>query len=200
MKTWRKRAIKGKAKLKIPAVTRRFVRIKSTLMKVYDNGKIRITLIANKEYLHVDFSKSWFYKKVKGMKVSEPILKEDSVTLVFKKELPLTTPVYAIGLDTNLYTLDRVTINGEEVHESIKDIFTMKVVRSNKRAKIRSISSKKQRSMKKVKEKYSHIEKNKVKDLVYKKVHEFLRKHRNSIIAIEKLNKVEMFNDANMSL
>ncbi|EZQ11535.1 hypothetical protein CM19_00890 [Candidatus Acidianus copahuensis] len=197
MKIWRKRAIKGKAKIRMPRITRRFVRVKSTLMRV-DGEKIRITLVANKEYLHVDFSKSWFYKK--DMKVSEPILKEDSVILVFKKDLPLTTPLYAIGLDTNLYTLDGVTVDGKEVHESIKDIFTLKVSMSNKKAKIQSLSSKKQKNMKKVKEKYSHREKNKVKDLVYKKVHEFLNDHRNSIIAIERLNKVKMFNDVSRSL
>lgn len=35
---------------------------------------------------------------------------------------------------------------------------------------------------------------------MYKKLHEFLSKHKNAIIAIEKLDKVNMFKDAGKSL
>ncbi|NON62127.1 hypothetical protein [Acidianus sp. RZ1] len=56
--------------------------------------------------------------------------------MAFKKELSLTTTVYPIGLDTNLYALDGITVDGKEVHESIKDTLTMKVSMSNKGAKV----------------------------------------------------------------
>ncbi|EZQ01865.1 hypothetical protein CM19_11875 [Candidatus Acidianus copahuensis] len=59
-----------------------------------------------------------------------------SFLLAFKKELQLTTTVYPIDLDTNLYALDGITVDGKEVHESIKDTLTMKVSMSNKGAKV----------------------------------------------------------------
>ena len=63
--SWRKNYLKGKRRRKKPSVERRFVRVKTTLIKV-EGSKVRVTIKPREEYLELDFSKEWFYERIKG--------------------------------------------------------------------------------------------------------------------------------------
>ncbi|MHA1627177.1 MAG: hypothetical protein ACTSYT_04790 [Candidatus Asgardarchaeia archaeon] len=84
--SWRKNYIKGKRKRKKPLVNRRFIRVKTTLMKI-EGSKIRITIKPRGEYLELDYSKEWFYERINGWKVGELIVRENDVILTFSKDV-----------------------------------------------------------------------------------------------------------------
>ena len=104
LESWRKNYLKGRRKRKKPVVKRKFVRVKTTLMKV-EGSKIRITVKPREEYLELDYSGEWFYERVKDWKVGELIIRENDILLTFSKEVEFTGRV-KIGVDSNLMSLD----------------------------------------------------------------------------------------------
>ncbi|RLF81266.1 transposase, partial [Thermococci archaeon] len=72
--SWRKNYLKGRRKRKKPLVKRKFVRVKTTLMKV-EGSKIRITVRPREEYLELDYSDEWFHERIKDWKVGELIIR-----------------------------------------------------------------------------------------------------------------------------
>jgi len=82
LESWRQNYLKGRRRRKKPVVNRKFVRVKTTLMKV-DGPRIRITVKPREEYLNLDISEEWFYERIENWKIGELILKEDCIYLTF---------------------------------------------------------------------------------------------------------------------
>jgi putative transposase len=195
--SWRRRAEKGQASLSKPTLRKVYVRVKSTLRKV-DDESVRIT-VRPYEYVIFSWSHCWFSRRVEGLELGEPIIKEDKVHLPFRYRLPWFTPLDFLSIDSNLYTLD--AYDGEKfITFSIKELYSLKFGMELKRSRIQSFASKHGRKGKVLMRKYSHRERNRVLDYVHKFVNKLLEMHPLTMFAVEKLNKQEMFRDANDKL
>ncbi|MEM4852259.1 MAG: zinc ribbon domain-containing protein [Thermofilum sp.] len=105
MKSWRKRYLEGKARKKRPRVAKRFARVKSTLLKVdYEAKTVRVTIRPG-EYVAVSWAGAWFEERVQGWEVGEPVLRDDTVILVFEKAVE-DQRCAVVGWDCNEYTLN----------------------------------------------------------------------------------------------
>ena len=130
--SWRRRAEKDQASLNKPTLRKVYVRVKSTLRKV-EGESVRIT-VRPYEYVIFSWSHKWFSRKVKGLELGEPIIKEDKVHLPFRYKLPLFTPLDFLSIDSNLYTLD--AYDGEKfVTFSMKELYSLKFGMELKRRK-----------------------------------------------------------------
>ncbi|MGC9135195.1 IS200/IS605 family accessory protein TnpB-related protein, partial [Caldisphaera sp.] len=197
LKAWRRRAEKGKASLRKPTLRKVYVRIKSTLRKV-DGESVRIT-VRPYRYITFSWSHKWFSRRVKGLELGEPVIKQDNVYLPFRYKLKWSTPLNFLSIDSNLYTLD--AYDGEKfVTFSIKELYSLKYGMELKRSKIQSFASKHGRKGKALLRKYSHREKNRVRNYIHKFVNKLLEMYPLTTFAVEKLNKQEMFRDANENL
>ncbi|QPG49035.1 IS200/IS605 family element transposase accessory protein TnpB [Saccharolobus solfataricus] len=197
LKSWRKRAIKGRASIEKPRVKKAYVRIKTTLRKVVGES-VRITVRPH-EYITFPWSKSWFSRRVRELELGEPIIKEEKVYLPFRYKLPWVTPVNFLAIDSNLYTLD--AYDGEKfVTISLKQLYSLKYSMEVKRAKVQSFASKHTKRGRELLRKYSHRERNRVLDFVHKFVNTLLDLYPMTFFAVEKLDKEGMFKDANGSL
>jgi putative transposase len=194
--SWKRRAEKGQA-LRKPTLRKVYVRVKSTLRKV-DGEEVRIT-VRPYEYVTFSWSHKWFSRKVEGLELGEPIIKEDKVHLPFRYKLPWSTPLDFLSIDSNIYTLD--AYDGEKfVTFSLKELYSLKFGMELKRSRIQSFASKHGRKGKELMRKYSHRERNRVLDYVHKLVNKLLEIYPVTMFAVEKLNKQEMFRDANDKL
>ncbi|AKA74518.1 transposase [Saccharolobus solfataricus] len=197
LKSWRKRAIKGRASIGKPRVKKAYVRIKTTLRKVVGES-VRIT-VRPYEYITFSWSKSWFSRRVRELELGEPVIKEEKVYLSFRYKLPWATPVNFLAIDSNLYTLD--AYDGEKfVTISLKQLYSLKYSMEVKRAKVQSFASKHTKRGRELLRKYSHRERNRVLDFVHKFVNALLDLYPMTFFAVEKLDKEGMFVDANESL
>jgi putative transposase len=197
LRGWKRRAEKGQASLRKPRLKKVYVRVKSTLRKV-EGEEVRIT-VRPYEYLTFSWSHTWFSRRVRGLYLGEPIIKEDKVYLPFRYKLPWFTPLDFLAIDSNLYTLD--AYDGEKfVTFSLKELYSLKFGMELKRGRIQSFASKHGRKGKELMEKYSHRERNRVLDYVHKFVNKLLEMYPLTMFAVEKLNKQEMFRDANDKL
>jgi len=195
--SWRRRAEKGKASLRKPTLRKVYVRVKSTLRKV-EGESVRIT-VRPFEYVTFSWSHKWFSRRVEGLELGEPIIKEDRVHLPFRYRLPLFTPLDFLSIDSNLYTLD--AYDGDKfVTFSLKELYSLKFGMELKRSRIQSFASKHGRKGKVLLRKYSHRERNRVLDYVHKFVNKLLEIYPLTMFAVEKLNKQSMFQDANDKL
>ncbi|MEM0376763.1 MAG: transposase [Thermofilum sp.] len=106
MRAWRKRYLAGRARKKRPRVAKRFARVKGTLVRVdYERKAIRVTLRPG-EYVAVSWAGAWFEERVEGWELGEPVLKDDSVILVFEKAVDAAAASVVVGWDCNEYTLN----------------------------------------------------------------------------------------------
>jgi putative transposase len=197
LKGWKRRAEKGQASLRKPRLKKVYVRVKSTLRKV-EGESVRIT-VRPLEYITFSWSHTWFSRRVEGLELGEPIIKEDKVHLPFRYKLPLFTPIDFLAIDSNLYTLD--AYDGEKfITFSIKELYSLKFGMELKRSRIQSFASKHGRKGKVLLRKYSHRERNRVLDYVHKFVNKLLETYPLTMFAVEKLNKQSMFQDADDKL
>ena len=186
LRSWKRRAEKGQASLRKPR-----------LRKV-EGESVRIT-VRPYEYITFTWSHTWFSQRVKGLELGEPIIKEDKVYLPFRYRLPWFTPLDFLAIDSNLYTLD--AHDGEKfVTFSLKELYSLKYGMELKRGRIQPFSSKHCRKVKKLLRKYSHRERSRVRDYIHKFVNKLLEMYPHTLIAVEKMNKQEMFRDANNTL
>ncbi|MGC9182327.1 RNA-guided endonuclease InsQ/TnpB family protein, partial [Caldisphaera sp.] len=79
-------------------------------------------------------------------------------------------------------------------------LYSLKYGMELKRSKIQSFASKHGRKGKALLRKYSHRERNRVRDYIHKFVNKLLEMYPLTTFAVEKLNKQEMFRDANENL
>ncbi|BFI75817.1 RNA-guided endonuclease InsQ/TnpB family protein [Sulfurisphaera ohwakuensis] len=197
LKSWKRRAEKGQASLRKPRLKKVYVRVKSTLRKV-EGKSVRIT-VRPYEYITFSWSNTWFSRRIKGLELGEPVIKEDKVYLPFRYKLPRTTPIDFLSVDTNLYTLD--AYDGDKfVTFSIKELYSLKYGMQLKMGRIRSFASKHTKKGKELMRKYSHRERNRVLDYVHKFVNSLLEMYPLALFAVEKLDKQKMFDEANDSL
>jgi len=197
LRSWRRRAEKGQASLRKPTLRKVYVRVKSTLRKV-DGEDVRIT-VRPYEYLTFSWSHTWFSRRVEGLELGEPIIKEDKVYLPFRYRLPWFTPLDFLAIDSNLYTLD--AYDGDKfVTFSLKELYSLKFGMELKRGRIQSFTSKHGRKGKELLRKYSHRERNRVSDYIHKFVNKLLERYPLTMFAVEKLNKQSMFRDADDKL
>jgi len=197
LKGWKRRAEKGQASLRKPRLKKVYVRVKSTLRKV-EGESVRVT-VRPYEYVTFSWSHTWFSRRVEGLELGEPIIKEDKVYLPFRYKLPWFTPIDFLAIDSNLYTLD--AYDGDKfIIFSIKELYSLKFGMELKRSKIQSFASKHGRKGKVLMEKYSHRERNRVLDYVHKFVNKLLEMYPLTMFAVEKLNKQSMFQDADDKL
>ena len=197
LESWKRRAEKGQASLRKPTLRKVYVRVKSTLRKV-EGESVRIT-VRPYEYFTFSWSHTWFSRRVEGLELGEPVIKEDKVHLPFRYRLPWFTPLDFLAIDSNIYTLD--AYDGEKfVTFSIKELYSLKFGMELKRSRIQSFASKHGRKGKILLRKYSHRERNRVLDYVHKLVNKLLEMYPVTTFAVEKLNKQEMFRDANDKL
>jgi len=197
LRGWRRRAEKGRASLRKPELKRVYVRVKSTLRKV-DDESVRIT-VRPYQYITFSWSHTWFSPRVKGLELGEPVIKEDKVHLPFRYRLPWSTPLDYLAIDSNLYTLD--AYDGEKfVTFSLRELYSLKFGIQLKRGEIQRFASKRGGKGKVLSRKYSHRERNRVLDYVHKFVNELLEMYPVTTFAIEKLNKQNMFQDADEEL
>jgi putative transposase len=197
LKGWKRRAEKGQASLRKPTLRKVYVRIKSTLRKV-EGESVRIT-VRPYEYVTFSWSRTWFSRRVEGLELGEPVIKEDKVHLPFRYKLPWFTPLDFLAIDSNLYTLDAYD-GGKFVTFSIKELYSLKFGMELKRSKIQSFASKHGKKGKVLMRKYSHRERNRVLDYVHKFVNKLLEMYPMTTFAVEKLNKQSMFQDADDKL
>jgi putative transposase len=123
LKGWRRRSEKGQVSLKKPTLRKVYVRVKSTLRKV-EGEEVRIT-VRPYEYLTFSWSHTCFSRRVEGLELGEPIIKEDKVHLPFRYRLPWFTPLDFLAIDSNLYTLD--AYDGDKlVTFSLKELYSLK--------------------------------------------------------------------------
>ncbi|MGC9104989.1 MAG: RNA-guided endonuclease InsQ/TnpB family protein [Thermoprotei archaeon] len=197
LKSWKRRAEKGQTKLRKPSLSKVYVRVKSTLRKV-EGESVRVT-VRPFEYVTFSWSHTWFSRRVRGLELGEPVIKEDKVYLPFRYKLPWFTPLNFLAIDSNLYTLD--AYDGEKfVTFSLKELYSMKYGMELKRSRVQSFASKHGRKGKELLRKYSHRERNRVLDYVHKFVNKLIEMYPLTMFAVEKLNKQEMFEDASGSL
>jgi len=197
LRGWKRRAEKGQASLRKPTLRKVYVRVKSTLRKV-EGEEVRIT-VRPFEYVTFSWSRTWFSRRVKGLELGEPIIKEDKVYLPFRYKLPWSSPIDFLSIDSNLYTLD--AYDGDKfVTFSIKELYSLKFGMELKTGRIQSFASKHGRKGKELMEKYSHRERNRVLDYVHKFMNKLLETYPLTMFAVEKLNKQSMFQDASDKL
>ncbi|BBD71832.1 hypothetical protein HS1genome_0221 [Sulfodiicoccus acidiphilus] len=136
LRSWKRRAEKGKS-LRKPRLKEVYVRIKSTLRKV-DGASVRIT-VRPREYITYSWSHTWFSRRVKGLELGEPVIKEDEVYLPFRYKLPRSTPLDFLAIDSNIYTLD--AYDGDKfVTFSLKELYSLKYGMELKRGRIQSFT------------------------------------------------------------
>ncbi len=133
LKSWKKRALKGRTSLRKPRVKRPYVRVKSTLRKVI-NDEVRIT-VRPYEYLTFSWRNAWFKERVKGLELGEPVIKEDKVYLPFRYKVQPQTPLNFLAIDSNLFTLD--AYDGDKfITFSLKWLYSLKYGMVKKRGKV----------------------------------------------------------------
>ena len=190
LESWRKNYIKGKRKRKKPLVARRFIRVKTTLMKV-EGSKIRITIRPRGEYLELDYSKEWFYERIKGWKVGELIIRENDVLLTFSKDVEFGGRV-KVGLDSNLMSLDIfhpekgwIKVDLSELHR-IAEIYDRIIDR------LKSLQRKSPKRIMSLLKKYWLRRKNRIEDFLNKLAAQLAREFPDAVFIFENLNKFKM--------
>jgi len=191
LESWRQNYLKGRRKRKKPIVKRKFVRVKTTLMKV-EGSKIRITVKPSEEYLELDFSKEWFYERVKGWKVGELIIRERDVLLTFSKEVEFTGRI-KIGIDSNLMSLDIFHPEKGWIKVDLSELHRIAETYDGIIDKLKSIQRKAPKRIGRLLEKYYARRKNRIEDFLNKLAVQLSREFPDAVFVFEDLNKFKMF-------
>ncbi|WP_457550458.1 RNA-guided endonuclease InsQ/TnpB family protein [Archaeoglobus sp.] len=121
---------------------------------------------ANKRYLEIDLTKFSYlpkdYDSIGGL-----ILTENKLIVTFKKKVELTKPKDYASFDVNLTNITGL-INGRIIRFDLREIYHIHRVYEKKRRKIQKLAKTKPKTAKKLMQKYSKREKNRVMDLMHK--------------------------------
>ncbi|WXG47006.1 MAG: zinc ribbon domain-containing protein [Candidatus Atabeyarchaeum deiterrae] len=178
MNSWRRNYVKGYRRAEKPVVRRRFIRVKETLY-TYRKGIIRVSVKPNQEYVEFDVSKAWFQRRAKGMVMGELILKDDSLTVTFRRrgEQPgemIAPPVQRLAWDSNEASLDAFNPRLGWVRVDLSQVYHAHRVYELKRKHMQQVASKKPSVGFKL-GRYSARERNRVKDLIQKETSKLAR-------------------------
>ncbi|MEM4038267.1 MAG: transposase [Nitrososphaerota archaeon] len=194
LKSWRERYIKGDAGRERPRVRRRFARIRKDLY-VFREGKIRICIVPDKEYLEFDISKAWFLSRIPiDAEMGELLLNEEYLVIPFRyKEERDVKDI--IAWDLNIGTLDGFNPELGWIRYDLRKLYHIHRVYELKRNRLQSLASKKP-SIKKILKKYSMRERNRAKNFLHKLATEISKKYADYIHVFEDLEKEAMLNDS----
>ena len=192
LNSWRRNYIKGKRGRNKPTVRRKFVRVKETLYR-YRDGKIIITIKSREIYLESDLTRAWFRKRVNGCDLGELILKENELIITYRKPINLINPLRKVAWDLNLLSMDGFSDKGWTKID-LKPLYTLHIIYENKRRKIQKLSKTKPKTAKRLMEKYSKREKNRVRDFLHKLTTKLTKEFKGYEHGFENLEKQGMFN------
>jgi putative transposase len=166
---------KGRAE-KLPEVTKRTVYIKNTLFSFKD-GILKISVEPNKRCLEFDLrGYDWIprdFERLGGL-----ILTEKELIVPVKRNVEPKADEWS-SFDVNLTNITAL-IDGEIKRYDLKELYHIHRVYEAKRRGIQRLSSFKPKTSKKLMERYSKRERNRVKDFMQKLTTEIARKLRES--------------------
>jgi len=194
MKAWKRRYIKGDAGREKPIIKKKFARVRKDLY-VFREGKIRICIVPDKEYLEFDISKAWFISKIpEGAEVRELLLTEEYLIIpfTFRKEKNVKD---IIAWDLNVGSLDGFNPELGWIRCDLRKLYHIHRVYEVKRQRLQSIVSKKP-SLRRVLTKYSMRERNRARDFTHKLTAEISKRYADYIHTFEDLEKEAMLNDS----
>ena len=182
LKSWKKNYINGTRKRHKPVVSRQFVRVKQTLMKL-EGDHLRIT-IKPREFVYIDLTKRYF--KLQG-KLGEPILTKDKIYLPLKHsdlvaESNSDQNPSNIGWDFNLYSIDGFAPETGWIKLETKPLHTLHIASFERRRRLQKKASKSQK-VKGILTKNKRRERNRAKNAAHTLA--------NSIIALGRCNGFE---------
>ncbi|BAD84843.1 probable transposase [Thermococcus kodakarensis KOD1] len=190
LKSWRGNYLKGKRKRAKPVVKRKFVRVKTTLMKV-EGSRIRITVKPREEYLELDFSKEWFYERVKDWKVGELIIRENDVLLTFSKEVEFSGRI-KIGIDSNLTSLDIFHPEKGWIRVDLSELHRIAETYDRIIDGLKSVQRKAPKRIGVLLKKYWTRRRNRIEDYLNKLAVQLSREFPDAVFVFEDLNKFKM--------
>jgi putative transposase len=191
LRSWRKNYLKGNRTRNKPCVKRRFVRIKETLYAFRD-GELRITLDAHERHLKFDLGHAWFWGRAKG-ELGEIIMKDDSLTLTFRRISTKTVHEGRLAWDSNEASLDAFDPELGWIRVDLGELYHVHRTYELKRKRLQELASKKP-SLRKVLRKYSKRERARAGDLVHKITTELARTFQGFEHVFERMEKERMFN------
>jgi putative transposase len=182
IKSWKKNYVNGNRKRHKPVVSRQFVRVKQTLMKL-EGDYLRIT-IKPREFVYIDLTKRYF--KLNG-KLGEPILTKEKIYLPIshsnlEEETNLEQPPSNIGWDFNLYSIDGFAPETGWIKIETKPLHTLHIASFERRRRLQKKASKSQ-NVKVILKKNKRRERNRAKNAAHTLA--------NTIISLGKCNGFE---------
>ncbi|WP_251949503.1 transposase [Thermococcus argininiproducens] len=196
--SWRQNYLKERRKRKKPTVKRKFVRVKSTLMKV-EGSRIRITVKPREEYLELDYSCEWFYERIKDWKVGEPIIREKDVLLTFSREVKFKGRI-KIGIDSNLMSLDIYHPEKGWIKVDLSELHRIAETYDRIIDRLKSIQRKAPKRIGMLLKKYWTRRKNRIEDYLNKLAVQLSRAFPNAVFVFEDLNKFKMLKNGSKKL
>ncbi|KUJ99557.1 MAG: Transposase [Thermococcales archaeon 44_46] len=190
LKSWRQNYLKGKRKRVKPVVKGKFVRVKTTLMKVEDS-KVRITVRPREKYLELDFSKEWFYEKVKNWNVGELIIRKNDVLLTFSKEVEFSGRI-KIGIDSNLMSLDIFHPEKGWIRVDLSELHRVAETYDRIIDMLKSVQRKAPKRIGLLLKKYWTRRRNRIEDYLNKLAVQLSREFPDAVFVFEDLNKFKM--------
>ncbi|MBS7288094.1 MAG: transposase [Candidatus Freyarchaeota archaeon] len=191
LKSWRRNYLKGRRTRAKPVVKKKFVRVKETLYS-YRDGKIKISIKPYEEHLVFDVSNTWFWSRAKG-EMGELILNEKFLIITFRFKQRAEEPGGAIAWDCNEKSLDGFNPEIGWIRVDLRKLFHIHRVYELKRRRLQSKASKKP-SLRRVLEKYSRRERNRVRDFIHKVTRVIAEAFRGYVHGFEDIKKEKMFN------
>ena len=171
LKSFRRFKKKGIAKKDKPVARKLFMQLDSLLVK-YEGERLRIS-VKPRSFLHIklkygDYQKLFIEEWRAGkLRVGEVSINETKVLVPFRKDVDLTNPKDWIAIDVNESNVTAVSTNPHVLRFE----HNLREIRSRyfeKRRKIQKLSKLKPITSKRLMEKYSKREKDRVKDLCHK--------------------------------
>jgi len=187
---WRQNYLKGRRKRRKPVLKGKFVRVKTTLIKV-EGSKILITVKPREEYLELDYSGEWFYERIKDWKVGELIIRENDVLLTFSKEVEFTGRI-KIGIDSNLMSLDVYHPVKGWIKVDLSELHRIAETYDGIIDRLKSVQRKAPKRIGRLLKKYWARRRNRIEDYLNKLAVQLSREFPDAVFVFEDLNKFSM--------
>ncbi|MEM2661507.1 MAG: transposase [Nitrososphaeria archaeon] len=171
LKGWRRLKRKGVAKGEKPIAKKLFIRFDPQLVK-FEGDRLRIS-IKSRKFLYIQLKFGDYQKKfIEGwkngeLKVGEVFMNGTRVLIPFRKDVDLSNPSDWIAIDVNESNVTAVSTNPHAIQFKTN----LREIRSTyfeKRRRIQRLGKNNPLTSKRLMEKYSRREKNRVKDLCHK--------------------------------
>ncbi len=166
VKGWIKLHNRGKAK-RPPEITRRMVYIKSTLFRVKEN-KLIIRVVARRRYLEVDLSGFDHlprdYDSIGGL-----LMTDDRLYITFKRSAEPKKEVRGwSAFDVNEANVTEARDRSGVIRYDLRELYHIHRVYEEKRRRIQALRRTHPRRSRRLMEKYSKRERNRVRDFLHK--------------------------------